>query len=178
MKGSRGEMLLPISLGLADGILNALTLASASLVGSSAHVTVGLALRICLAALVTAGFAVYVATYSEARGALRRASHQLSLSAEDGLVATQLGRNAVRRASEHSGLAAASSMLGALLPLLIAAALPGPGWIAAVIAIAALGLLGIGLATAVLGSRVRWGITLAIGGAAVTAIGAWIHIAG
>ena len=45
-----GEDLLPISLGLADGILTALTLAAAHLVGAHAHATAGLALRIAVGA--------------------------------------------------------------------------------------------------------------------------------
>jgi VIT1/CCC1 family predicted Fe2+/Mn2+ transporter len=169
--------LLPISLGLADGILNALTLASASLVGGGAPITVELALRISVAAVVTAAFSVFVGTYSEARGRLRHASQQLSLSAERSLAATRLGRQAVMQAVTQCLLAGAASLLGALLPLLIGAALPGPTWVAAVVAICALGVLGVGLATAVVGSRVTWAIALVIGGVGVTAIGAWINIA-
>lgn len=177
MSGGRGELLLPASLGLADGILNALTLAAASLVGGNAHVTIGLALRIAVAAMVTASFAVFVAEYADARGALRHASRQLSMSSESDLVATQLGRSALRGAAGQCGLAGAASMVGALAPLLLAAALPGPGWIAAAIAIAALGFLGVGLATAVLGNRLVWAAALVLGGIGVTAVGAWLKIA-
>ena len=62
-------------------------------------------------------------------------------------------------------------------PLLIAAAAPGPGWFTAVIAIAALGVLGAGLATVVLGNRLRWATALVLGGVIVTAVGAWLKIA-
>lgn len=171
-----GRALLPIALGLADGVLNALTLASASLLGGNAHVTGGLAVRISIAALVTAGFSVFVGSYSEARGDLRRAARQVNIPDEGALVATQLGRTATRRALQEAALASASSMLGALVPLLIAAALPGPGWIAAVVAVCALGALGVGLAWTVLGNRLVWAVALAAGGAAVTAIGLWINI--
>jgi hypothetical protein len=177
MTAAGRAMLLPLSLGFADGILSALTLASSSLVSGGPGVSAGLALRIAVASLLTAGFAVFVATYSEARGGLRHASHQLSLPVERGLVTTRLGREALRHATEHAGVASAASFVGALLPLLIAAVLPGPGWIAAAVAIAALGLLGVALATAVAGSRARWAAALMIGGLAVTAIGSWIHIA-
>ncbi|MFT3862886.1 MAG: hypothetical protein QM729_01340 [Solirubrobacterales bacterium] len=169
--------MLPVALGLADGILNALTLAAANLVGSGGHIEVGLALRISAAALVTAGFAVFVAEYSDARGVLRRASRQLNMSDERGLVETQLGRSALRGAVVQAATAALASMVGALGPLLLAAALPGPGWIAAAIAIVALGFLGAGLATAVLGDRIVWATGLVVGGIAVTALGAWLKIA-
>jgi hypothetical protein len=176
MKRRRAEALLPVSLGLADGILNALTLASASLVGGGGLLTVGLALRIAVAAVVTAAFSVFVGTYSEARGRLRHASQQLSLPTEHSLSATRLGRSALRRAAEHSALASGASLLGALAPLLIAVALPGPTWIAAVVAVCALGVLGAGLASAVTGNRATWSVALVLGGCAVTAIGAWIKI--
>lgn len=177
MSDLRGAALLPVALGLADGILNALILAASNLVGSGGHITVGLALRISVAALVTAGFAVFVAEYADARGGLRRASRQLNMSSERGLVDTQLGRSALRGAVAQCGLASFASMLGAIGPLLLAAVLPGPSWIAAVIAIVALGFLGAGLATAVLGNRLIWAAALVVGGIGVTAIGAWLEIA-
>jgi VIT1/CCC1 family predicted Fe2+/Mn2+ transporter len=166
-----------VGLGFADGILNALTLAAASLVGDRGAVTFGLALRISIAALVTAGFAVFVGEYAQARGGLRHAARQLNLSSESGLAETRLGRDAMRHAVGQSLLASVASMLGALLPLALAAAVPGPEWIAAVLAIAALGLLGVGLASVVLGSRALWAVALVLGGVAVTLVGTWLHIA-
>lgn len=177
MTPGRGAALLPLALGFADGILNALTLAAASLLGTRAHATAGLAGRIGIAALVTAGFAVFVADYAESRGSLRHASRQLNLASEDKLAATHLGRAAMTRAAVRSALAAGSSLLGASLPLLLAAALPGSGWIATVVSVAALGVLGAVLAGVVLGSRLRWAVALVLGGIAVTAVGAWLKIA-
>lgn len=177
MRHFRRDALLPLALGFADGILNALTLAAASMLGDGAHATAGLAVRIGIAAFVTAGFAVFVADYADTRGSLRHASRQLNLDSESGLAATRLGGDALRRAGVQSLLAAVSSLLGAALPLLLAAALPGPGWIAVAIAVAALGLLGAGLASVVMGSRVRWAASLIIGGIAVTVVGAWLKIA-
>ena len=176
MNEGSGRILLPVALGLADGVLNALTLASASLVGGNAHVTVGLAVRISIAALVTAGFSVFVGTYAEERGGLRHAARQVNLANEAALVDTHLGRMATQRALMQAALASASSMLGALLPLLIAAELPGPGWIAAVVAVCALGVLGVGLAWTALGNRLVWAAALIVGGVAVTVVGLLIDI--
>lgn len=176
MRTSR-QLLLPISLGSADGILNALTLAASSFIGGARHATVGLAWRISVAALVTAGFAVFVADYSEARGNLRHASRELSMPTETGLLDTELGRTALHKAARNCALASGASLVGALAPLLLAAILPGPGWIAAAIAVLALGALGVALARAVLANPVRWAVTLMLGGIAVTAIGAWLKIA-
>jgi VIT1/CCC1 family predicted Fe2+/Mn2+ transporter len=172
------DALLPAALGLADGILNALTLASGHLVGArSSSVTVGLAVRVSIAAFVTAGFAVFVAEYADARGTLRRGARQLNMTSERRLARSDLGRLAVKHALGQCLLASGTSLLGALLPLLLASAVPGPTWIAAVIAVLALGALGFGLATVVLGSRAKWTASLLVGGTAVTIIGAWINIA-
>jgi VIT1/CCC1 family predicted Fe2+/Mn2+ transporter len=169
------RLVLPVALGLADGVLNALTLASATLFGNGAHVSANLAWRIAVAALVTAGFSVYVAAYAEARRELRFASRQL-LGHEGAQAKTQLGRRAILGAVAQAGAASVSSALGALAPLLLAAVLPGPGWIAAVIAIVCLGLLGIGLAQNVLANRLIWSLALIVGGIGVTAVGIWIKI--
>jgi len=72
-------------------------------------------------------------------------------------------------------LAAATSLLGALLPLLVASVLPGPGWIAAALATTALGALGASLASVVLANRLLWAVILLVGGVAVTAVGAMIQ---
>jgi hypothetical protein len=68
-------------------------------------------------------------------------------------------------------------MLGAFVPLMLATTLPGPTWVAAAVAIGALGVLGAGLATVVRGRQIVWAAFLVLGGVAVTAIGAWIKIA-
>ena len=176
MNDPGGRIVLPVALGLADGVLNALTLASASLLGSGVHVTAGLAIRISIAALVTAGFSVFVGTYAEERGGLRHAARQVNLSNEGALVDTQLGQLAARRAVTQAALASGASMLGALVPLLIAAVVPGPGWIAAIIAVGTLGVLGVGLASTVVANRLAWAVSLIAGGIAVTAVGLWISI--
>jgi hypothetical protein len=106
---------------------------------------------------------VFVATYLDARDDLRYASRQLSMPSKEGLVSTQRGRDAIRQATLQAALASASSMLEALVPLRIAAALPGPGWIAAAVALVALGALGVGLATTMLGNSLIWAATLKFG---------------
>ena len=75
---------------------------------------------------MTAAFSVFVGTYSQARGKLRRATQQLSVSADRSLAATRLGHRAIMQAVAQCLLARGASLFGALLPLLIAAALPGP----------------------------------------------------
>ncbi|MBC3843299.1 hypothetical protein GXW82_33070 [Streptacidiphilus sp. 4-A2] len=167
---------LPLVLGLTDGLLNALTLASASLWGTGAAVSVQLAARVGCASLVTAAFTVFVADYAERRAHLIRAARELNLTRKGQLAATRLGRLAVMRALRAMAVACLASFLGAALPLALGALLPGPRWIVALLAIAALAVLGALLARILAGRPGVWALAMGCGGAAVTAVGTWLHI--
>jgi predicted membrane protein (TIGR00267 family) len=169
--------LLPFALGLSDGILNALVLASGALLRAREAVTVLLGVRVGVAALATAAFAVYVAKYADLRGQLARASRQLNLASRGYLAATQLGRHAAREAFLAMVIASAASFVGALLPLAAGALLPGPPWLPVAIAVAALAGLGGALGRVVGGNPARWAIVLTVGGIAVAIVGVQIHIA-
>ncbi|WP_208754001.1 hypothetical protein [Streptomyces bauhiniae] len=167
---------LPLVLGLVDGLLNALTLAAASLVGSGAPVTASLAVRVGLVALTTAAFAVFVADYADRRAYLMRASRQLNLTRRGQLATTRLGRLATARSLLATAIACTASFTGATVPLLVGAALPGLSWIVAVLAVVALAALGAALGHLFAGSPVRWAAVLGSGGVAVIWIGVWLHI--
>jgi hypothetical protein len=70
---------LPIVLGVLDGITNTLGLTSGSLLNGGSAVTVGLSLRVAGFALATALLAIFGARYVELRVGLVRASKQLNL---------------------------------------------------------------------------------------------------
>lgn len=168
--------LLPLVLGLVDGLLNALTLSAATLVGSGAPVSASLALRVGLVALTTAAFAVFVADYADRRAYLIRASRQLNLTRRGQLATTRLGRLALTRALTATVIACTASFAGATLPLLAGAAVPDLSWIVVVLAVVALTVLGAVLGRLFAGSSVRWAAVLGCGGVAVTWIGVWLHI--
>ncbi|MGN6446097.1 hypothetical protein, partial [Amnibacterium sp.] len=81
--------LLPLALGITDGILNALTLGAGAVLRGAGGIDFGLALRVGVAALVTAGFTMFVADYAARREDLVRAARELNL--------TEPGRGAGRR---------------------------------------------------------------------------------
>ncbi|MCS0603696.1 hypothetical protein NX794_21115 [Streptomyces sp. LP11] len=168
---------LPLVLGLVDGLLNALTLAAASLVGSGAPVSPSLAFRVGLVALTTAAFAVFVADYADRRSYLIRASRQLNLTRRGQLATTRLGRLALARSAMATVIACTASFTGATVPLLIGSAVPSLSWIVVVLAVVALTALGAALGHLFAGSPVRWAAVLGCGGVAVTWIGVWLHIA-
>jgi VIT1/CCC1 family predicted Fe2+/Mn2+ transporter len=169
------RFLLPLSLGIADGIVNALTLASSAVIHGSG-LTVTLALRVAAVALVSSVFTVFVAEYGQLRAELARAERELSFTRSGRLAAGHLGRQVAREAAVASAVASGASFAGALIPLAIGAAAAAYSWSALVISVGALGALGGALAAAVGGSRRRWIIAMMVMGVAVAAIGTVLDI--
>lgn len=170
------RFLLPLSLGIADGIVNALTLASAAVLHGSG-LTAGLALRVAAVALVSSVFTVFVAEYGHLRAELARAERQLSMTRSGRMAAGHLGRQVAREAAVAAAVASGASFLGALLPLLVGAVAAPYGWSALVVSVGALSALGGALATAVGGRRRRWIVAMMAMGLAVAAIGTVLDIA-
>lgn len=173
----RRQALLPPVMGLTDGLLNSLALASSSILGKAGGVTLGLAFRIGMVALVTAAFTMYIADYADRRRTLIRASRQLNLTKRGQLATTQLGRTQMRRALAAMAVASTASFVGAAVPLLAGALLPIPPW--TILALAILALTGMGwlLAKALAGNRLRWSAFMGAGGLVVTFIGLQLQIA-
>ncbi|MGW4349996.1 hypothetical protein ACWEL8_33625 [Streptomyces sp. NPDC004690] len=168
---------LPLVLGLTDGLLNALTLAAASLTGSGTPISWSLAGRVGVAALVTAAFTVMVADYAERRAHLVHVSEELSLSQSGRMAATHLGRLALLRSYGAALVACLTSFVGAALPLALGAVLPGPPWLVVILAVLALSALGAVLARFLAARPALWALTMAIGGVATTLIGIRLRIA-
>lgn len=165
-----------MSLGVSDGILNALTLASATVLHGRG-LTAGLAARVGIVAFVSAIFTVFVAEYAQLRAELARAERELSLTLSGRLAAGSLGRQVAREASAAALVASMSSFVGAIVPLLVGVALRGHSWAALAVAIGGLSGLGASLATAVGGRRPRWIAAMTACGVVVAAIGRLLDIA-
>lgn len=170
-----GRLLLPLSLGIADGILNALTLASGSVLHGRG-LDGALAIRVGLVAFVSALFTVFVAEYAQLRAELARAERQLSLTTSGRLAAGRLGRQVAGEAAAAAAVASVASLAGATVPLLIGVAVPEFSWVAIVVSVLGLGGLGISLATVVGGRRARWAVLLMAAGVAVAVLGVVLDI--
>jgi len=170
-----GRFLLPLSLGVADGIVNSLTLASAAVIHGSG-LTASLALRVAAVAFVSSVFTVFVAEYGQLRAELARAERELSFTRSGRLAAGHLGRQVAREAAAASAVASVASFIGAAIPLAVGAAAPAYSWSALVVSVGALGALGGALATAVGGRRRRWIIAMMVMGVAVAAVGTALDI--
>ena len=172
----RGPVLLPVVLGLADGILTALTLAAGELTERNNQMPANRALRIAVGALISGAFAFYVAHYSQLRGELVRAERQLNLLSHGRLASTRLGRSVLLDALWSAVISSSASFLGALVPLLTNVCLPAFRWGSVVTSISFLGVLGLALAHVVHGSYWRWCAALVAGGIILSAVGIRLHI--
>lgn len=168
---------MPPVLGFVDGILNALTLAAASILHQGKPIGVLFTVRVGLFALATAAFVLFVARYADSRTELVRQSRQLNLASHGHLASTKLGRVALRGAAGDAAIASVASFIGAVVPLAVATAFPGESWIAIVVAIVLLGMLGLVISVVIHGSRLVWASALCAGGVALTFVGLALRIA-
>jgi predicted membrane protein (TIGR00267 family) len=180
MKGAIGFLqhhtLLPTVLGLADGILTALTLAAGQLTGPSHEMPMVRGIRIAVAALVSSAFVFYVAHYAQLRGELVHAERQLNLMSHGRLASTRLGRSVQIEALVTATLSSVASFLGALIPLLTGALLPTFRWGPVIASLGSLCVLGLALARVVHGSYWLWCEGLVTGGVVLSLVGVRLHI--
>lgn len=170
------HVLLPTVLGLADGILTAVTLAAGELTENDPVMTLNRALRIAVGALVSGVFVFYVAQYSQLRGELVHAERQLNLLSHGRLASTRLGQSVQMEAIWTAVISSSASFVGALIPLLTGVLFPSWRWVAIASAVISLGFLGLALARVVHGSYLRWCLSLVVGGILLSAIGIELHI--
>ena len=173
---SQSDHRLDLVAGLCDGILSALILTAGRLLSAGESVTLGLALRVAAAGTVTGSFAFFVAHYADLRSELVHAERQLNMVSHGRLASTQLGRAALRDSCYGALIVGICGFLGALIPLIVSAALPKPSWIGIAVAIGTLALLGISLAKAVYGSPGRWVLVLVLAGVLLSFIGLELKI--
>jgi len=160
-----------IAMGLSDGILTALLLASGRLLGRGDPMNAGLALRVAVGTMATGAFIFYVGRYAELRGTLIRAERQLNLTSRGKLATTRLGRVVLVEAVGDSTVSGVSSFVGALLPLLLAVGVPSVPPVAVAASIVMLAAMGAVLARVVAGSTTAWAGGLVVGGMAMAALG-------
>lgn len=165
-----GRFVFAMALGVSDGILNALTLAAASVL-HGVGLNLRLSARVGVVALVTAIVTLFIAEYTQNRLELLRAERQLMFTQSGRLAATSLGRAVFRDSIAAALVAGASSFAGAALPLFIGTLLPRLSWIALVASAAALAFLGVVLGSHVGGRRILWATALGAAGVIVTIIG-------
>lgn len=173
----RDDILFPVTLGLTDGIITVLMLASADFLGPS-NMSVLLALRIAFGSAFVGTLSFFIAEYSRLRSELTRASQQLTMRSSNRLVKTDLGTRILVESLGGTLLSGSFGFVGALIPLLFDVFLPAEGYMAILSAYLVLAFMGMGIARISSGNRLRWMGSLIVLGITVTMVGKFIAIVG
>lgn len=164
----RGSQIFPLVIGVTDGILTALTLAAGRIVEQSQPLTIGLALRISGAASLSGVFVFFTAEYIRLRGELVRSERQLNLTAGGRLATTRLGRAVLIETITSAVVSSTCNFLGALIPLIAGTIV---SWLAIVVALLFLAILGVGAGRAIHGNPFVWALALVVAGGILTFAG-------
>jgi predicted membrane protein (TIGR00267 family) len=174
---SQDGVLMPVVLGLSDGILTALTLSAGRLVNADQTLTFAFGARIAIASLASGAFVFFVSNYSRLRGELIHAETQLNLTSHGRFASSRLGWAVLREALGATVLSSAASFFGALIPLVTGALFQTLRWTAISVSLISLGILGLVLARSVHGRYWLWSISLVCGGIVILLIGLKLRIA-
>ena len=162
--------------GLTDGVLTALTLASGRIVDSGQPVTAGLALRVALASSLSGTFVFFTADYVRQRSEIVHAEKQLNLRREGHYAARRLARAILRDSVKASMLASVCNFAGAISPLMAGALVPSIPTLSIAVALVFLGAFGFALAGITRRNRFAWSAALIGCGGALTAAGIVLRI--
>jgi VIT1/CCC1 family predicted Fe2+/Mn2+ transporter len=165
-------------LGITDGILTALTLASARIIQANSHHSfpLSLAVRVATASALAGGVVFFTAELAQRNFELVHAERELNLAARGYLATTRLGHFVLVESLGAATVVTASTFLGAFLPLLLGATFREFPWTPIGFAIALLGILGALIGRVTYRSKFRWATALMGTGGALTFLGVWLHI--
>lgn len=169
--------LFAIVLGLIDGILTVLTLATGKVLDNDGEAfSFLLALRMALVTAVSGGCVYFISEYARQRHRLIHAEKELNMTQHGRFALTNLGKQVFYETLTGVIISASCSFLGAFIPISGAVFFPGTAWITIVLALIILGILGLSLAQLVYGKIVNWIISLIVVGVVVSFIGYELHV--
>jgi predicted membrane protein (TIGR00267 family) len=163
-------------LGLIDGILTVLTLATGHVMRSGDPVTLSLAVKVAFATSLSGACIYFFSEYSHLRHRLIHAEKELNLSHHGHLATTQLGKQVLGETFIGVIVSSVFNFLGAMLPLGAAVILPKMQWMSIVIALLLLFFLGIAIARLVYGTPVKWVLALLSAGIIVSYVGYKLNV--
>ncbi|MCW3996141.1 MAG: hypothetical protein NWE98_08350 [Candidatus Bathyarchaeota archaeon] len=170
------EYIFAIMMGLTDGILTALTLASGRILYSPETANISLAIRVAVASSLSGLFIFFVAQYTRLRGELVRSEKELNLTPKGQLAATRLGRAILMETLRGAFISSIFTLLGAFLPLASGLLFPTFSWLTIVFAVGSLGFLGGAASRFAHGNPVVWSTGLVLMGILLTIAGIQLQI--
>lgn len=168
--------LFPILLGLIDGVLTVLVLATGHVLRGGDPLTFLLTLKLSFAASFSGVGVYFFFQYSQLRHRLIRAERELNLVSHGHFATTNLGKRVLREAIIGTVISFFFNFLGAMIPLVVAVLFPKISWISILIALLFLFILGILLSRMVYGSAVKWIIALVLTGIIVGYVGFKLNV--
>lgn len=177
MKKLLKDQLFALLLGLIDGILTVLALATGHVLKhGETPITLSLSLKVAFATAVSGACIYFFSEYSRQRHRLIHAEKQLNLATHGRLATTHIGRQILRETLWGVLVSSIFNFAGGMLPFSTAMIFPQAQWVAIVIALLMLVLLGIGIASLVYGNALAWSVSLVLAGAFVAFIGYKLNV--
>lgn len=171
----REDLVFPVTMGLTDGVITVLMLASADFLGPSV-MTVDLAVRISFGSAFVGTLSFFIAEYSRLRFQLIRASRQLTMNSPESLIKSDLGMKIFFESIAGTLLSGSFGFIGALIPLSVDVFDPKMGFIAILSAYIVLATMGLTIGGISSGNKYKWMAALVLLGLIVTAVGNFISI--
>ena len=171
----KNSLLFPMAIGITDGIITTLMLATNYIVEARA-ISLLLSLRIAAGSAMVGSFSYFVAEYSSLREELARISKHLGLSTPSFLIRSKPGRDILEEAIVATGISGGFSFSGSFFPLLVATVFPGNATLSLSAAIIALGATGLAIAKSVSGNMYTWPVSMMSIGALVAFAGNFLHL--
>lgn len=177
MKTFIQKQLFSILLGLIDGILTVLTLATGKILDKPySAMSLGFATRLAFVTSISGACVYFISQYSKERIRLIRAEKELNFTKHGKFVTTNLGKQIVKETAVSVVVTGSCSFLGAFIPMSGAIFFPGVAWFSMIIALLILALLGWSVARMVYGNILFWVISLFIAGIVVSFIGYKLNV--
>lgn len=176
MKRILHNQLFALLLGLIDGILTVLALATGHVLQSGSSLSLSLALKVAFATSLSGACIYFFSEYSRQRQLLIHSEKELNLASHGKLATTQLGKQIFQETAIGMVISSVFNFFGVMIPLIIAVSFPKIQWIAIVIAILMLVVLGVLLARSVFGNPFLWVLALVIAGIVVSFVGYKLHV--
>ena len=169
----RQNLLFPFSIGISDGIITALILASGGIIKG---ITPYLSLKISFGSAFAGMFSFFIADYAGLNEELHRTARQLNLRSTRYLLRGKLGRDILFEAFTGTLISAFFGFVGALIPLMSSIMVPHDIYIPLLISYISLGIVGYFISRITAGSWRFWVSIMVIIGIIVTIAGSYLKL--
>jgi predicted membrane protein (TIGR00267 family) len=177
MKSFLKKNLFALVLGLIDGILTVLTLATGKVLDKTGEeFSLSLALRVAFVTAISGCFVYFISEYTKQRHALVKFEKELNLTRHGKLVTSNLGKQIIKETMVGAFISGSFSFLGAFIPISGAVFFPQYSWFPIIIALLILAALGLSMASLVYGNSMGWVLALLLAGLVVSFIGYELHV--